>query len=89
MASQKLLKVIFPIGTENFLHVVASYLKVKILMYRMSQKKRTNKTNKNGQTWQACQHSKVVQGGTKGSKIVNLDVFDHLEPLWGNRLIFV
>ena len=23
-------------------------------------KNRTNKTNKNGQTWQACQHFKVV-----------------------------
>ena len=26
-------------------------------------KKCTNKTNKNGQTWQACQHSKGVQNG--------------------------
>ena len=30
-------------------------------------KKRTNKTNKNCQTWQACQHSKVVQRGPKWS----------------------
>ena len=45
-------------------------------------KKRTNKTNKNGQTWQACQHSKVVQRGPKGSKMVNLDVLDHLGPFW-------
>ena len=44
-------------------------------------KKRTNKTNKNGQTWQACQHSKVVP---KGSKMVNLDVFDHLGPFWAS-----
>ena len=29
------------------------------------QKKRTNKTNQNGQTWQACQHFKVVQRGPK------------------------
>ena len=43
-------------------------------------KKRTNKTNKNGQTWQACQHSKVVQRGPKGPEIVNLDVFDNLGP---------
>ena len=32
------------------------------IMYRMS-KKRTNKTNKDGQTWQACKHSKVVRNG--------------------------
>ena len=32
---------------------------------------------KKGQTWQACQHSKVVQKGLKGTKIVNLSVFDH------------
>ena len=51
-------------------------------LYRVSQKKRTNKTNKNGQTWQACQHSKVVQRGPKGSKMVNLDVLDHLGPFW-------
>ena len=31
-------------------------------------KKRTNKTNKNGQTLQACQHSKVVQRVQKGPK---------------------
>ena len=28
-------------------------------------KRVNNKTNKNGQTWQACQHSKVVQKGSK------------------------
>ena len=33
---------------------------------------------KKGQTWQACQHSKVVQKGPKGTNIVNLNVFDHL-----------
>ena len=32
-------------------------------------KKRTNKTNKNGQTWQPCQHSKVVQNGRNGQPI--------------------
>ena len=37
---------------------------------------------KNGQTWQACQRSKVVQKGPKGSKMVNLSVFDHLGPFW-------
>ena len=36
---------------------------------------------KNGQTWQACQHSKVVQKGPKGTKMVNLNVFDHLGPI--------
>ena len=45
-------------------------------------KKRTNKTNKNGQTWQACQHSKVVQRGQKGFDMTNLDVFDYLGPFW-------
>ena len=32
---------------------------------------------KKGQTWQACQHSKVVQKGPKGTKMVNPSVFDH------------
>ena len=53
-------------------------------IYRVSQKKRTNKTNKNGQTWQACQHSKVVQRGPKGFKMINLDVFDNLGPFWAH-----
>ena len=35
---------------------------------------------KNGQTWQACQRSKVVQRGPKGTKMVNLSLFDHLGP---------
>ena len=35
-----------------------------------------------GQTWQACQRSKVVQKGPKGTKMVNLSVFDHLGPFW-------
>ena len=47
-------------------------------------RKRTNKTNKNGQTWQACQHSKVVQRGPKGSKMVNIDAFDNLGPFWAH-----
>ena len=38
---------------------------------------------KKGQTWQACQHSKVVQKGPKGTKMVNLSVFDHLGPILG------
>ena len=37
---------------------------------------------KKGQTWQACQHSKVVQKGPKGTKMVNLSVFDHQETFW-------
>ena len=45
-------------------------------------KNRTNKTNKNGQTRQACQYSKVVQQGPKGAEMVNLDVFDHFGPFW-------
>ena len=36
-----------------------------------------------GQTWQACQHSKVVQKGPKGTKMVNLNVFDHLGSILG------
>ena len=39
---------------------------------------------KKGQTWQACQHSKVVQKGPKGTKMVNLSVFDHQEPFWAH-----
>ena len=39
---------------------------------------------KNGQTWQACQRSKVIQKGPKGSKMVNLSVFDHLGPFWAH-----
>ena len=35
-------------------------------------KKRTNKTNKNGQTRQACQPSKVVQSGPKWSKRIRI-----------------
>ena len=38
---------------------------------------------KNGQTWQACQRSKVVQKGPKGTKMVNLSLFDHLGPRLG------
>ena len=38
---------------------------------------------KNGQPWQACQLVKVVQKGPKGTKMVNLSVFDHLGPLLG------
>ena len=43
---------------------------------------------KNGQTWQACQRSKVVQKGPKGTKMVNLSVFDHLGPFWAHRDLF-
>ena len=55
-------------------------------------KKRTNKTNKNGQTWQACQHSKVVQKCPDGPKMVpNCEkhlglpfwiLLDPFGPLW-------
>ena len=45
-------------------------------------KKHTNKRNKNGQTWQACQNYKVVQRDPKGSKMINIDVFDNVEPFW-------
>ena len=33
---------------------------------------------------QACQRSKGVQKGPKGSKMVNLSVFDHLGPFWAH-----
>ena len=33
--------------------------------------------------WQACQCSKVVQRGPKGTKMVNLSLFDHLGPRLG------
>ena len=36
----------------------------------------------NGQTWQACQRSKVVPKGPKGTKMVNRSVFDYLGPFW-------
>merc|ERR1719220_3298270 len=39
---------------------------------------------KKGQTWQARQHSKVVQKGPKGTKMVNLNVPDHKEPFWAH-----
>ena len=39
---------------------------------------------KNGQTWQACQRSKVVQKGPKGTKMINQSVFDHLGPFWAH-----
>ena len=38
---------------------------------------------KNGQTWQACQRSKGVQKGPKGTKMVNISLFDHLGPRLG------
>ena len=38
---------------------------------------------KNGQTLQACQRSKLAQKGPKGTKLVNLSVFDNLGPLLG------
>ena len=40
---------------------------------------------KNGQTWQACQRSKVVQRGPKGTKMVNqslLNMWDPFGPIW-------
>merc|ERR1711994_973615 len=39
---------------------------------------------KNGQTWQACQRSKVVQRGPKGTKMVNLSLFEHLGLFWAH-----
>ena len=39
---------------------------------------------KNCQTWQACQRSKVVQRGPKGTKMVNLSLFEHLGPFWAH-----
>ena len=48
-------------------------------------KKGTNKTNKNGRTWQTCQHSKVIQRGPKGSEMVNLCVFLTIwDPFWAH-----
>ena len=38
----------------------------------------------NGQTWQACQRSKVVPKGPKGTKMVNRSVFDYLGPFWAH-----
>ena len=37
------------------------------------------------QTWQACQRSKVVQKSPKGTKMINLSVFDHLGPFLLSR----
>ena len=39
---------------------------------------------KNGQTWQACQRSKVVRRGPKGTEMVNLSLFEHLGPFWAH-----
>ena len=39
---------------------------------------------KKGQTWQACQRSKVVQRGPKGTKMVNLSLFEHLGLFWAH-----
>ena len=44
------------------------YRKINMIKSTGCPKKRTNKTNKKGQTWQACQHYKVVQGVKKGTK---------------------
>ena len=37
---------------------------------------------KHGRPFNISKWSKGVQKGPKGSKMVNLDVFDHLEPFW-------
>ena len=42
---------------------------------------------KNGQTWQACQRSKVAQKGRKGTKIVIPSVFDNLGPFRANEFL--
>ena len=47
-------------------------------------KKTYQQTNKKGQIWQACQHSKVVQRGPKGCEMVNLDVVDYLGSFWAH-----
>ena len=39
---------------------------------------------KNDQTLQACRRTKVVQKGPKGTKMVNLSLFDHLGPFWAH-----
>ena len=54
----------------------------------MSQKNAPIRQTKNGQTWQACKHSKVVQRGLKGSEMVNLDVFDNFGPFWAHMDTF-
>ena len=43
---------------------------------------------KNGQTWQACQRSKVIQKGPKRTKIVNLSVLTILHPFWPIGTLF-
>ena len=44
---------------------------------------------KNGQTWQACQRSKVVQRGPKGTKMVNLSVlYGHEWQAMGPNNVF-
>ena len=40
------------------------------------------KMAKHGRLVNAPKWSKRVQKGSKGTKMVNLSVFDHLEPLW-------
>jgi len=37
---------------------------------------------KSGKKWQACQRSKVIQKGPKGTKMVNLSDLDPLGPIW-------
>ena len=49
--------------------------------YTGCHKKGTNKTNKKGQTWQACQHSKVVQRGPKWSKGIQKG------PKWSIKMV--
>ena len=60
-------------------------LKTKISVvkdiYKLSQKMH----QRNIQKWPSCQRSKVVQGGPKGFKMVNLDVltiWDPFGPVW-------
>ena len=50
----------------------------------MSQKNAPIRQTKNGQTWQACKHSKVVQRGLTGSEMENQDVFDDFRPFWAH-----
>ena len=39
---------------------------------------------KNGLTWQACQRSKMVQMGPKGTNMVNLSVLIIWDPFWAH-----
>ena len=52
---------------QRYLRCLRSQVRIESI-FSVSQKKGADKTNKNVQTWQACQHYKVVQGVQKGPK---------------------